>query len=210
MTEAGTEKRARKLCFSDEPKTAIGWQCGACSALYTIRGHADAEQLANDCCNLLCRQCDGQTRKGMALCEPCRRKAESAREKQLFEAAKKIRLDEYRGKMLYAVETYFEPDCVEDVQKGLEEENRDVLTYAWACSEEAADFDLGDAVDTHLHDNYGEATADNLEGPMLDAAQILVDEALAKCVEYRQRTDLAVLLPPFPQETSDAGPETGR
>jgi len=182
--------RPRAISFSDEPSSNVmGWACGACGTPFSHKQSKAAFDLAKLCCS-----------KRQEPVEP--------REAKLrLEEATKIPLSSYRGVWLYAEGVYFERETLADVQHDRLERNAEPLEYAWACEPDAAAFDVVEAVIDYVDKQHDKGLTDEIDQGMLDAAQVLVDEALSTVVSQRIRRDLVVLLPVF-EEDSRAGDAT--
>ena len=177
MSATGEAKRPRALQFVDGPASSVvGWACGSCGTAYT-QSNASFE-MAKLCCGKA-PKADGQARAHVPN----------------VDEARKIALGEYKGAWLHAEGVYFERETLPDVQRDRRERNLEPLSYAWACEPDAADFDLVEAVEEYVEESHDKGLTDEIDQGLLDAAQLLVDEALTAVVSQRIRHDLVVLLP---------------
>jgi len=157
----------------------MGWACSVCGTPYKLSPLA--YEAAKACC--------------ADKPQPKPPPEDYAAEMVAVEQAKKVPLEDYRGTWMYAEGVYFERETLGDVQRDRRERNEDPLAYAWACEPEEADFNLGEALEAYVEAKHDKGLVDEIDQSLLDAAQLLVDEALAEVVSQRVRHDLVVVLP---------------
>lgn len=160
-----------------------GYFCSSCGTVYP-RPDEEAKGIADRCC--LCRDCGARIDRGW--CKPCQEKREAERDAADYAKAKKVPLSEYTGKFVYidgaGHEGYVAVDSLDDEER----------EWAWGCTSERAALDLGDAIDSDLHDNHHEDARDWVDWPKVAEAQKLVDEAIKDVESWHEDRSVVVLL----------------
>lgn len=203
---------AIELVRKDTQET-VGWKCSACGewALTVVRGLCDeeAKRMIDECCSKICRKCGGETKYPGRLCGACETKREAERELARYEKAKKVKLDEYEGEMLYfsdervGREGYVDVSEIDDALERFVTEHKGEPSppYAWATSTNKVQFNLGDTLLDVLNDEAHEDASDWVKWKLVEAAQVMVDHALENVTTYWEDHSVAVLLPPVVLDT---------
>lgn len=151
----------------------VALYCGKCGLIYRLTEPEMAEQ----CCKPYICKCGKPAPKGYTICDECRNAAEAAREKALYDKAKKISLDAYEGDWIYS-------DAFGNDGFGLTEEIEDELfvmepknrpRYAWACKPFGLKrIDAMDIIENLLEDHHEDA----IEEVDVDGLQEVLDKWL--------------------------------
>ncbi len=157
-----------KWVIDETDQRKLGAYCPECGRLYTASIFGDAKEAlqyaydqATQCCApKKCTDC-GEIRDSQywTVCTKCQKEREVKKERERFEKATKVTLDEYYkqrpGNMLYWDEEFYS-----DIEDLIDENDLNPPEYVWSTSTTRMSFDATDLIENACSDMHEDAYED--------------------------------------------------